>query len=389
MLNKTFRSAVSAFLLMMTMALTSSGISFFVAPVCDDLGIGRGSFSIYFSIMTASSAMSVYLFGPYINRKGVRGVMLLLSFWGCIGFWLFSYAKQLWMFYLIAIYFGVFASNFLTMLSNVIVQQTSGTVDVSSLLGIVMAGSGVGGVIVSQVLPQMIDLYGWQWGYRFLGLAWFVLTFLAYLILGNCYNINYQNSSDDSLAEGMTRAEAVRSSKLYLLIICTLILSICCGIQQHVPSILGAMKFETSQISIIMTVMTASLAAGKALQGILYGKIGVIKGSYFIFILFSISFLLMLHRAFVYPAVITMAVGMGALTTLIPMIARYIFGTREYPSIWSIFVTVNCIGVLFASPVWGMVYDIFGTYAPALIAAAVILILGLAAFPFIFSKKTA
>ena len=44
---KTLRPAFSAFLLMLTISLISTGLSFFVAPVCEDLGFGRGSFTLY------------------------------------------------------------------------------------------------------------------------------------------------------------------------------------------------------------------------------------------------------------------------------------------------------------------------------------------------------
>ena len=37
------RPALAAFLLMLTMSLLSTALSFFVSPVCADLGFGRGS----------------------------------------------------------------------------------------------------------------------------------------------------------------------------------------------------------------------------------------------------------------------------------------------------------------------------------------------------------
>ena len=45
------RPALAAFLLMLTMSLLSTALSFFVSPVCADLGFGRGSFTLYYSLM--------------------------------------------------------------------------------------------------------------------------------------------------------------------------------------------------------------------------------------------------------------------------------------------------------------------------------------------------
>lgn len=49
--KKHLRPALSAFLLMLTMSILSKALSFFVAPVCEDLGFGRGSFTLYYSLM--------------------------------------------------------------------------------------------------------------------------------------------------------------------------------------------------------------------------------------------------------------------------------------------------------------------------------------------------
>ena len=58
MTKNALRPAFSAFLLMLTISLMSTGLSFFVAPVCADLGFGRGSFTLYYSLIVAVGAVS-------------------------------------------------------------------------------------------------------------------------------------------------------------------------------------------------------------------------------------------------------------------------------------------------------------------------------------------
>lgn len=77
MVKNQFRPALSAFLLMVTMSLLSTALSFFVVPVCDDLGFGRGSFTLYYSLMVAAGAVSASILGTYMNKKGVRGVVMV------------------------------------------------------------------------------------------------------------------------------------------------------------------------------------------------------------------------------------------------------------------------------------------------------------------------
>ena len=83
MAKRSFRPAVSAFLLMLTMSLLSTALSFFVAPVCEDLGFGRGSFTLYYSLMVAAGAVSASVLGNHMNKHGVRGIILLSAVWCC------------------------------------------------------------------------------------------------------------------------------------------------------------------------------------------------------------------------------------------------------------------------------------------------------------------
>ena len=69
-----------------------------------------------------------------------------------------------------------------------------------------------------------------------------------------------------------------------------------------------------------------------------------------------------------------LAPGMGIYTTLIPLVARQVFGSREYASIWALISTAGCAGVIVGYPLWGTIYDLTGTYTLGLIGAAVLLI---------------
>ena len=91
--QKQIRPAASAFLLMLTMSLLSTALSFFVAPVCADLGFGRGSFTLYYSLMVAAGAVSASFLGAYMNRKGTRGVVLVSAVWCGVGFWGLSFSS--------------------------------------------------------------------------------------------------------------------------------------------------------------------------------------------------------------------------------------------------------------------------------------------------------
>lgn len=380
------RPAGAAFLLMMAMAMTTTALSFFVTPVCEALSIGRGSFTVYYSLMTATGAFSTAFLGQYINKHGVRGIMLVSGFWVGGGLFLFSVSSRLWMFYLAAAAMGLFATSCVNLAANVIVQTAYSGAQASGLTGIVMAGSGVGGMIVSLFLPGLIASMGWQFGYRLLALLWFGLLMLALLLIGKqetSHSVGHRNLP----VNGMTRAEALKSPKLYLLMLIIFIMSACCGIQQQIPSLLGGMGFETAQISAMVSFFTAALAVGKILQGLLYSKVGIVRGSYLMVFLFGVSFLMLMRSEIIYPALVTLAFGMGVVTTLMPLIARFAFGPREFASIWSLLAVASSVGSFCATPLWGLVYDSTGSYDPALVFSAGGLLIALIAMKVCFREK--
>lgn len=382
-----FRPALAAFLLMMAMALTTTALSFFIGPVCESLDIGRGSFTIYYSLMTATGAFTIAFLGQVINKKGVRGILTISSFWVAAGLFAFSMSRSLWMFYAAAAFMGMFGTSCVSLCANVIVQQSYSGGRASGLLGIVMSGSGVGGMIVSMLLPGLIESLGWQICYRILAVSWLTLGISALLLLGKT-ELSGGVGQRRTPVSGMTRAEALRSPKLYLLIVVIFLLTAACGLQQQIPSVLSGYGFDTAQVSAMVSFFTAMLAVGKIVQGLLYSKIGPDKGGYIVIACFSVSFLLLQSPKLIYPALVLLAVGMGCVTTLMPTVARFTFGALEYASIWSILSTVSSVGSLIATPMFGVVYDAFGSYGPAMtVSAAGLVIAAIALFLSFRSKK--
>lgn len=369
-----YRPAAAAFLTMMAMAVTTSTLSFFLEPVCSQLGVGRGSMSLIFSLMTISCALSNPFLGQLAGRKGVRGILVAGGIWGCGCLLLFSRAEQLWMVYLAALLLGIFGTNCIGLCSNVIVQSAYDHHQASAVLGVVMAGSGVGGMIFNLVIPAVMEASSWQNAMVALALCWLTVLLLGALVLGKETPME-QRSHGAGVGLGMTRQQALKSPQFYLLVLVSLVINAACGVQQQQPSLLGAHGIGTAAVSLMLSVQTAVLALGKIGQGILYGRLGVRRGGSIMLLVFAAAFLLLLVPALAWPGLMTMALGLGINTTLMPLVARQVFGTREYASIWGVLVTCGSLGTIVANPLWGGVYDLTGSYTAALLAVPVLLLL--------------
>ena len=386
MTKRNLRPAVAAFFLMITMSLQSTALAFFVEPVCSDLGFGRGSFTLYYSLMVAAGAISTSILGSYMNKHGVRGVILVSAFWVGAGALGLSFSTSLWMFYLTGAAMGFFGSTCVYLAANVIVQHSYRSSDAAAILGLVMTGSGIGGVIWSMAFPKLIENLGWRFGYRLLGLCWLVLAILAALILGR-QKISAASSDEKAEAGGTSKKEAFRSLSFVLvaLTMCIMITASC--VSQHLPSLLGGMGHGTEQISLMISVMTALGAAATVIEGLVCSKLGIRKTMLVILVLYAAGYCMLALGVWVYPALICLTMGFGAVSTLMPIVVREIFGGRDYTAIWSVVLSCSSVTSFVATPAWGTVYDMFGTYVPALVIATVLLALSVFALTVAFRKK--
>lgn len=377
-----YRPAIAAFVMMMSMALTTTALSFFVGPVCEELGFGRGRFTVYYSILTAAGTLASPFLGQAVQRWGVRPVSMVSAFWTAAGLFGFSICRSLWMFYAAGAFTGLFGTACVSLCASVTVQTSYQGRTASRLTGIVMAGSGLGGVFVSFLLPGALELWGWRWGFRLIAVCWLLLGLCAVWLLREN---NLLAAEQSRQKDGMTRAEALRSHKLYLLILVIFLLSAASGIQQQLPAVLSDAGLDAARVGVMMSVFTAALALGKIFQGLLYGKAGPQKGGAVMVICYALGFLLM-GRSHILLGLPALAVGMGTITTLMPIVTRSIFGGREYAAIWSILSAVSNLGALTAAPLFGMAFDTTGSYAGAMTAAAVLLVPALLALMAVFRK---
>lgn len=376
-MSKTmFRPAASAFLLMVTMSLLSTALSFFVVPVCADLGFGRGSFTLYYSLMVAAGAVSASFLGTYMNKKGVRGVVLVSGIWCGLGFLGLSFSSQLWMFYILGAAMGLFGSTCVYLAANVIVQQSYSSRHVGAILGIVMAGAGIGGVVWSNLVPMVLDSLGWRFGYRLLGILWVVLAVVSVLILGKQELAGAFGNMKGTAMGGTSKKDALKSLRFYLAVALMCILSVCSCISQHLPSVLGEMGHDSGKIGIMVSVMTAASTVGTVAEGVICSKLGIQKTMLGVLVVYALGFLLMRLQIGVYIALAFLAFGSGSIGTLMPVVVRRIFGGRDYAAIWSVVISCSSVASFLAAPLWGMVYDFWGSYGPGLMAMPVLLAAG-------------
>ena len=70
---------------------------------------------------------------------------------------------------------------------------------------------------------------------------------------------------------------------------------------------------------------------------------------------------------------------------MLPIYAADLFGRKSYAKILGIFVSVNTAGYAVGSPLMNLSYDIFGSYKPALILVASLMVVVFIILQFVVS----
>ena len=79
----------------------SSTLSIFLKPITEELGVSRGAFSLIRTFEIGVAAMIVPLLGPWIDRHGGRGVLVLGVLMEGAGLMLSSLVQSFWQFVLV------------------------------------------------------------------------------------------------------------------------------------------------------------------------------------------------------------------------------------------------------------------------------------------------
>jgi MFS family permease len=367
--------------LMFEYSLTTFAFSFFVVPVCTDLNFDRGIFSLYLTIMMFTSMITAPFVGYIVNRVGLRRFMLIGCFLntGCLV--LFSFCNSLRSFYYVGAVMGLSstaATNIVAVIIiNLWIPENNGT-----YMGIVMAGTGLGGAIMSIILPYFLNVFGWRSSYILLAIIWCMLSLLAIILTGDRPNHENESTSPKTHSSNISKnntnfAQVIHSPVLYLFIAAIFLLTLGGNFLQHMPAYFT--ELGTAQIisGIIMSVLSFSLMLIKILEGFIFDKVRSTRFTSICSILFALGFGAILINKLValFIGAILMSTGMALIAVMPPLMASNLFGQQVFPAVWGIISLVISLGKAVSTPGWGMLYDKLGSYRPGLIVMPFLLLI--------------
>jgi MFS family permease len=376
------------FFTMLLMFGTFYTFGVFFKPLSTEFGWTRTEASGAYSLAAFLSGLLAVVMGRLTDRFGPRIVMTLCGFLLGLGYLLMSQVSAIWQLYLFyGVVIGVGMSGaFVPPLSTVarwFVKRRG------IMTGFVVAGIGIGTLIVPPVATWLIESWGWSTAYIVIGAIALVFIILVAQFLrldpkkmGLLPDGENKEAAGLNLhARGFSLREAMGSWQLWVLFAILFCFGYCVHtIIAHIANHVTDLRISAVIAASILAVVGGLSVVGRIVTGSITDRVGskpplivnlilmsgalfwlVAAGELWMFYLFAVIF------GFAY----------GGLAAMESPIVAELFGLSSHGVIMGVasfgFTAGGAVGPLVA----GRIFDIFGEYQLAFLVCAVVCISGI------------
>ena len=379
--------ACSCALIFVGQGMVSSCVGIFFQPASEELGVGIGTLSGYVTLQGIANAVVTPFAGRMLPQCRIRVVASAAAIATCAAFGAMAFYNHVALWYISGAIIGI-AQPFCGLLIATVVVNNWFKKKVGLATGIVMAFSGVGGVVLSPIISTIISSAGWRTGYLAAGVigAATVLPFTLLVLrckpsdLGvRAYGEEAPETETPRVTETMEDSgdvmvsNVLRSPRFYVLFIAVILMSAFNAVVQHVSGYGTDNGLPYTTAGMVLSVLMFTMMVGKVLIGTIidrYGLTRTVAGASAV----CLMGLAILIAGSTFPV---LSIGAGvlglsaALVTVIPAMAtRQIFGSENYTQTYSFITIASILGANGSVPLLGFLYDYTKSYRVGFVVVA-------------------
>lgn len=342
--------------------------SLFFAPVAQDLGIGVGTLSLYFSIMSLVAVVWLPIAGKLTERYDARLLAVAGALLQGIPFAAFGLQSNVWGWYLLSVPHAMGTGLLVNLLGPILINRYF-IRNTGLMLGLQSAFSGAFAAVFQPLTSGIIEKAGWRTGYVVVGLVCTCASIIAALtLLGNRpAESDAQGPARDAGGEiQVPEKTAVRSPSFYALLIFMTAVTGAAVFLQHVPTYGGLQGFSLGQVGLAMSLSSLGSGLGAIGIGIVSDRMGAIKTCFLILTLWVLGMLAFLFCAgnlavFSIGAFLN-GVAVSGVGVIVAILTRLFYGSRDYGKIFAKVSMGSPLASIVLIPAYGFVYDATGSY---------------------------
>jgi MFS family permease len=376
---------LSCVILQIIMLVPRNSYGVFINPLSDEFGWSRALISGAFSLSTIIMGISSIIMGWLNDRKGPRIVMTICGILVGSGLILVYWADSIWQLYLFfAIIFGLGMGGLMTPQMSTITRWFVSKRHL--MLGLLLAGGGVGGIIGPPLITWLIYNYNWREAFLFIGVAILFLMIVSAQFLKrdpsqigekpyqNRHKLDTKTATTDT--HGLSLKQALQSAKFWMF---SLIMFCFCFIftlvMVHVVPLAIDRGISAVSAATLLSVFNVAMTAGSFIIGFIADKIGSRRMLIICLILLSgvILFLIPVKSAWTLGIfAVVMSLGGGGMGVLQPTIVAELFGLKSNGVILGVNAFVATLGSALGALIAGLIFDTTGNYQLSFIICAIL-----------------
>lgn len=360
-----------------SLVLTNYAMGAFVYPLTAAFGWSRRDIMFAYSAMTVATVLVSFVAGWLTDRVAPRRLIVPSQIAFGLSFTLLGLfvSKSLWTFYALHVMMAVVALGCLPVAFSSIVAATF-TRNRGLAFGVMLTGSGLCGVLVPPYLAWLIQDYGWRVAYAGLGLIPIGGALLLSLPL--LPTRHPAQTIDPAIRSdcGVPLSVALRDRRLW-----TIAMSLFLGsglstavVSNFVP-LLRDQGIAPVSAAGALSVFGLAVIVGRLLVGWLVDRFWAPPIALAVMLPASLALLILAGASSVtlpmaYVCALCLGLAAGAEGDMLSYLGVQYFGLAHAGKIYGFVYVFFTIGIGVGGPIFGAVYDAYGTYRPALYVAA-------------------
>lgn len=378
-----------------------STVAVYVVPVVTALGCGVGDYMLFMTLFSIAACVTMPVWGKMLHTKNIRVVstvavaivlvaQLMFAFGASFGVaWYWAWGTVL----------GLSLACTGALIPPVLINNWFDKSVAGKYLGIAAACSGFGAFVFAPLFTQFIAMFGYQMTY-FINVAIAAALMLPFTLFVFRYKpeemglapygskgtpVQTGGSASREIA-GMTKKEALRSGVFYVLIFMLVCITLVYGFNSNMVSLAqelaAGFMSDPAAIAMLGATMVSAASIGNVLSKVLFGFVSDKLGISATFLGFTVAILVAFVLWAFFPdgeAILLVGAflfGFNAALANVgfPLLARALFGDREYGPIYSTIASANALIGGVSATIIGYVYQLSGSYEPALIGSIVVVV---------------
>ncbi|HEX5318550.1 MAG TPA: MFS transporter [Stellaceae bacterium] len=356
----------------------------FLKPLTEDMGWDRGETSFALSFGGILGALAVPAIGSLMDRWSIRrvalpGILVYALFLSLVGLSPRSFIAFTVLFSLAEMFSAIQTPIAYAKAISAWFDRRRGLA-----LGIAMSGVGIGAFVVPQLSRYLIATIGWRGAYGVLAALTVAVAFPAVALFirePQPGEGERRRRPAETAPPGLTRREALATFRFWSIAATFFLVAVAInGTVGHIVPLLTDRGMTPAAAAAIFGVFGLATMSGRLLAGFLVDRIFAPYVAAVFFLAPIAGFVLLATATGLVPAagVILLGLGLGTEIDLIAFLVTRYFGQRNFGQLYGYFFMVFGIGSALGRFLGGYIFVKAGSYTPALIGAAVSLVIAVA-----------